>query len=147
MVVMIEEGREDALEKVQCGAQDDPLDTVLVTLAECLPHRLLLCRLPRDAYPRTAAVGPRRVLLNLPELDARRRDVMPGVGKVEHTPELRIGVGFRYFKKREISGVRRGKRKLVNGREDAGVGYCPFQVSGGFAADDLGRGRGCMTGV
>ena len=123
------EGREDALEKVQCGAQDDPLDTVLVTLAECLPHRLLLCRLPRDAYPRTAAVGTRRVLLNLPELDALRRDIMPGVGKVEHTPELGIGVGFGYLEEREIARVWGRQGKLVDGGQNTGVRDCPFQVA------------------
>ena len=85
------------LKEVQCCAQDDPLYTVLVTFAERLPYRLLLCGLASDADASATTVRAWRVLLDLAELNALGRDVMAGVGKVEHAPKLRVRVGLGYL--------------------------------------------------
>ena len=85
------------LKEVQCCAQDDPLYTVLVTFAKRLPYRLLLCGLASDADASATTVRAWRVLLDLAELNALGRDVMAGVGKVEHAPELRVRVRLGYL--------------------------------------------------
>ncbi len=135
------------LEKIQCCTQDNPLYTVFVALTERLPNRLLLCGLASDTDTSAASVRAWRVLLDLAEFDTLRRDVMPSIREVEHAPELGIWVGLGYLKQRQIPRVWRGKRKLVDGCEDTGVGNSPFQVARGFAADNLGRGGGCMSRV
>ena len=72
---------------------------------------------------------------------------MAGIGEVEHTPELGIGVGFGYLEEREIARVWGRQGKLVDGGQNTGVRDCPFQVARGFAADYFGRRRGGVPGV
>lgn len=130
-------GKMHVLEKVQCCTQDNPFYAVFVALTERLPNRLLLCSFSSDADACAASVGAWRVLLDLAEFDALRWDVVPSIGEVEHAPKLRVWVGLGYLKQRKIAGVWRGKRKLVDGCEDTGVGNGPFQVTRGLAADNL----------
>ena len=132
--------RRDALEKIQRSTQDDPFDTVLVALSQCLPDRFLLGSFAGDADPRAASIWTGRVLLDLSKLDALWRDVVAGVGEVEHAPERGVRVGFGDLEEREVGGVGGGEGEFVDGREDTGVGDGPFEVAGGFAADDPGRG-------
>ncbi len=86
--------RSYALEEIEGCAEDDPLDAVLVALAEGLPDGLFLGRLAGYADAGAAAVGARGVLLDLAKFDALGRDVMPGVGKIEHAPKGSIWVGL-----------------------------------------------------
>jgi hypothetical protein len=51
------------------------------------------------------------------------------------------------LEEREIGGVGGGERELVYGRNNAGVGYGPFEVSGSFATDNTRRGRRGMAWI
>lgn len=132
---------EDSLEEIESCAEDDPFDTVLVTLAEGLPDRLLLWRLSRDGDPCATAVRTGRVLLYLSEFDALWRDVVAGIGKVEHAPESSVRVRFGDLEEGEVWRVWGRERELVDGRDDACVRDGPFEVARGFAADDSCAGR------
>ena len=134
------------LKEVQCCAQDDPLYTVLVTFAERLPNCLLLCGLASDADAGATTVRAWRVLLDFAELNALGRDVMAGVGKVEHAPERRVRVWFRDLEEREIRSVWRGQRQLVDGRYNAGVLNRPLEVPRGFTTNNPRGGR-AMTRI
>lgn len=72
---------------------------------------------------------------------------MAGVGKVEHAPESGVGVGLGDLEEGEVWGVWGREGELVDGRDDTGVCYGPFEVARGFAADDAGRGGGGMAGI
>jgi len=63
---------------------------------------------------------------------------MAGVGEIKHTPEGCIGIGLGDLEEGKIWRVWGGERKLVDGRDDACVGYGPFEVAGSLAADDAG---------
>ena len=133
--------RRDALEKIQRSTQDDPFDTVLVALSQCLPDRFLLGSFAGDADPRAASIGTGRVLLDLAKFDTLWWDVVPGVGEVEHAPESGIRIWLGDLEKWEVSGIRGRESKLVDGREDTSVGYGPFEIARRLTADDA-RGRG-----
>ena len=107
-----------------------------------MPNRLLLWSLAGDADSSTTTIGSWRVLLDLAKLDALGGYIVAGIGEIEHAPEDGVGVGLGYLEEREIRGVRRGEGELVDGGDDAGVGYGPFEVPGGFAADDSRGGGG-----
>ena len=85
----------DSLEEVERRAKDDPLHTVFVPFSQRLPDCLFLRRLSCDADSRTSSIGTRRILLDLAEFYPLGWDVMPGIGEIEHAPELRIRVRFR----------------------------------------------------
>jgi len=48
------------------------------------------------------------------------------------------------LKERKIRGIGGRKREFVYGRNDASVGYGPFEITRGFAADDT---RGSRRGM
>ncbi|KAI3487550.1 hypothetical protein L1887_48441 [Cichorium endivia] len=131
------------VEHVERCAEHDPLDHVLVALAERLPHGLFLGRLSCDGHTRSTATTAscRGVLLDLAKLDALWWDEMAGVGKVEHGPPGCVRVGFRDLEERLfVSGrVWIGEREFVYGRVDARVGDGPFEVARCLAAHRLVR--------
>lgn len=61
---------------------------------------------------------------------------MASIGKIEHAPERRVGIGLGDLKKRKIRRVWGGQREFVNGRNDAGVHDRPFQISRCLATDN-----------
>ena len=128
--------KKDILKEVKCGTKNHPFDTVLVAFAECLPHGFFLWRFSGDTDSGATAVRSGRVLLDFAEFDSLGRDVMAGVGEIEHAPEGCIGIGLGDLEEGEIRRVWGGERKLVDGRDDACVGYGPFKVARGLTPDD-----------
>lgn len=103
------------VEKVECGAKDDPLDAVFVALSQGLPNGLFFGGLACDTDTGPSTVGSGWVLLDLAKLDTFRRNVMAGISKVEHGPEGGVWIGFRDLEEGEVRGVWRGERELVDG--------------------------------
>jgi len=75
------------VEKIEGSAEDDPLDTVFVTLTEGLPYGLFLGGLSGDCNSSAAAVWPRWILLDLAELDSFGGNIVSGVCEIEQGPE------------------------------------------------------------
>ena len=82
------------LEQVEGSTEDDPFDTVLVSLTEGLPNGLFLGGFTGDADAGAATVGPWWVLLDLAKLDSLWGDVMTSISEIEHAPEPGIGIGL-----------------------------------------------------
>lgn len=121
------------VDQVECGAQHDPLDHVLVALAKRLPHGTLLgsAAVDRHARARATAIARDGILLDSSELDTLRRDQVARVRKVKHGPEHRIRVGLGNLEEGlVISGhIGVGERQLVHRRVDASVRDGPAQVA------------------
>lgn len=124
------------VEDDQGGANDDPLDHVLVAVAERLPHGLLLVRLADDRDARAAA-RLWRVLLDPAKLDAFRRDQVARVREVEQAPPRRVRVGFRDLEQGLVllGALGVGQRELVDRVLDPGLLNRPPQVATRFALD------------
>jgi len=145
------------VKQVEGGAQHNPLNAVLVPFSQRLPDCFLFggfaCN--ADAGAATTAIRPGRVLLDLAKFDALGRDVMACISEIEHRPEACVRIRLRYLEEGEIGGVGGGQGELVNGRDDARIGYGPLEVPGRFTAHDprvasrsmAGVGCGCLCGV
>lgn len=127
------------VEEVESCAQDHPFDTVFVALAKSLPHCLFFGGFPSDADPRpptSCSVGRRGILLDLPEFNPLRGDIVSRIGEIEHTPEGSIWVRLRNLKQGKVCGVRRGQREFVNRGKDACIRDGPLEVPGCFTTND-----------
>lgn len=60
---------------------------------------------------------------------------MPGVGKIEHTPECSVGIWFTDLKERKIRRVGRWEGEFVDGGDDTCIGDGPFEIPGSFTAN------------
>jgi len=130
------DGFEDlVVEKIKCGAEDYPLDTIFVAFSQCLPYRLLLGGLSRDRDSRATATRTRGVLLDLAKFDTLGGNEVARVGKVEHAPERGVRVGFGDLEEGEIGGVWGGQGELVDRGHDARVGDGPFEIARCLATD------------
>jgi hypothetical protein len=135
---MYEKRRNFLLKKIQGSAQHYPFDTILVSFTQRLPHRLLLRRFSSDADPCSASIRTRWVFLDLPEFNTFWGYIVARICKIKHAPECGIRVWLRYLEEREIGGIWRGKRQLVDGGDDARIGDGPFEVTGRFTPNDPG---------
>jgi hypothetical protein len=89
------------VENCQRRTQDDPLDAVLVAVADTLPDCLFLVGATRDSDASSSScLG--RVLADPTKFDSLRRDEMTSVGKVEHGPVRGIRVRFRDLEQRLV---------------------------------------------
>jgi hypothetical protein len=82
------------LEQVEGSTEDDPFDTVLVSLTEGLPNRFFLGRFTGDADAGAATMGTWWILLDLAKLDSLWGYVMASISKIEHAPESGIWIGL-----------------------------------------------------
>ena len=132
-----EKGGWGILKEVENRAQDNPFNTILVSLPESLPHCLLFSCFPGDADPSSTScpIGRRGILLNLSEFNPLRWDVVSRIGEIEHTPKRSIRVWLGNLEQGEICGVRRRKGELVDRRKDTGVSNRPLEVSGCFTVN------------
>lgn len=109
------ERNKDILEEIERCAQDHPFDTVLVAFTQSLPHGFLLGGLSCYAYSCASTIWSRWILLDLTEFDPLGRDVVPGVGKIEHTPECSIGIWLADLEQGQVGGIGGGEGELVDG--------------------------------
>ena len=72
---------------------------------------------------------------------------MACVGEVKHAPERGIWIWLGNLEKWKIWGIGRWKGELVNGRNYAGVGDRPFEVSRRFTAHDARRAASSMPRI
>src|SRR5882757_9798856 len=105
----------DVLKKVQCSAENDPFDTILVSLSQGLPHRLFLGCFPSDANSSTATIRAWGILLYLSKFNALWGYIMTSIGKVEHAPESCHRVRYGDLEEWEIGRIWRGKGEFVDG--------------------------------
>lgn len=89
------------VENCQRRTQDDPLDAVLVPVADTLPNRLFLVGATGDGDASSSACFG-RVLADPTKLDSLGRDEMASVGKVEHGPVRGVRVRFRDLEQRLV---------------------------------------------
>lgn len=99
----------DILEKVQCCAENDPLDTVLVSLTQGLPDGFFLGYLASDANSSSTTVWTWGVLLYLSKFDALWGYIMTGISKVEHAA---LGFGFDIWKSGRLGESGDGRESL-----------------------------------
>jgi hypothetical protein len=127
-------GTGDSLQQIERGTEDNPFDTILITLSKGLPNGLFLGRLPRDTDSGTTTALS-RILLYLSEFNPFRGDQMTGICEIKHAPMGCVEIWFRDLEEREIGGVWRGESESVDRGDDSSVGDCPFETARGFTAN------------